>query len=136
MVNGCGGELVLRRAPHRPTRQEPAAAAAKGHRMRITKMVRAAGLLCLSLSFAEPAAGQDAAADAGKVAEIKVLEPGAAPRRELRYQFRKGAVETMVMDMTMSMRMTVNGQQVPAMDMPTMRMAMRLETVELLPGGD
>jgi hypothetical protein len=66
---------------------------------------------------------------------VTILDPGAEPRTPLRYQFREGATESMVMDMGIRMSMSVGGQQMPAPGMPEIRMLMNLETTELRDDG-
>ncbi|HEX8911848.1 MAG TPA: DUF6263 family protein [Humisphaera sp.] len=75
------------------------------------------------------------AADKNPV-ELKVLDAGEGPRQQLRYKYRKGAVEDLAMDMDMAMSMSLGGQVVSSADLPTIRMTMRLETLDVKENGD
>lgn len=67
---------------------------------------------------------------------VKLLEPGAAPRRALRYKFKAGASEYAVMDMKMAMTMSMADKEMPKIELPTMRATMHLETKEVTADGD
>ncbi len=64
------------------------------------------------------------------------MDRGAAPRHELRYHFKKGTVETVVMEMQMAVKMKMGGQPVPAGEQPAMKMTMKVETLEVMDNGD
>ena len=66
---------------------------------------------------------------------VRLVEPGAEPRQELRYQFQVGHTETLTMDMGMRMSMSMAGQVMPEVALPTMRMAMTITTTEVTPDG-
>lgn len=113
--------------------------------MRMRTTVGTLALCCFGLAVAGPAAGQiaggpavgaPAAPAAHQGATVKLLEAGGGSKKELRYALRKGTTETMAMDINMSMKMSAGGQQMNAMDLPTMRMTMKLETAEVMAGGD
>lgn len=67
---------------------------------------------------------------------IKLLEPGAEPRRELRYQFKPTGTVTMVMGMKMSMSMQFGEIQSPMTSMPRMENRMEIKTETLDPDGN
>ncbi|HVH43086.1 MAG TPA: DUF6263 family protein [Labilithrix sp.] len=71
-----------------------------------------------------------------KAPTVKVLEPGAAPRRALRYKFKAGVTERAAMDMKMSMTMATGGKDSPKIEIPTMRSIMRFDAKEVTPDGD
>jgi hypothetical protein len=82
----------------------------------------------------DPASDQAGAAraQAGQKPTIKLLEPGAEPRRQLRYQLVKGAKETLIMTMNTSIQTKMPGMPTPAIKIPTMAMTMDLEVTEVL----
>jgi hypothetical protein len=55
--------------------------------------------------------------------EFKLEDPGAEPRRRLRYHFAGGASWSSVLEMRMAMAMSVEGQVVQDMALPTLRMS-------------
>jgi Family of unknown function (DUF6263) len=57
---------------------------------------------------------------------VTVLDPGAEPRRPLRYAFQKKG-ESVEIDMKMSMAMSAAGRASPMMAMPTIRMIMEIK---------
>jgi hypothetical protein len=69
---------------------------------------------------------------AGQKPTIKLLEPGAEPRRQLRYKLVQGAKETLVMSMDTSIRTEAPGMPAPTIKIPTMAMTMELEVTEVL----
>lgn len=116
------------------------------------KRLVSVGLSCLSVfAVAGPAFGQNAAQEEGQKAApaaaekkaaannkvtIKVLEQGAAPRQELRYKYREGSVENMVMEMDTAMKMTVNGQPLMDMSLPTIRMVAAVKVTDVTDDGN
>lgn len=92
-----------------------------------TALLTAAALICLH-------AGHPARAQ-GSGPEINLIDAGAAPRNELRYQFQEGYSGRMAMDMNISIGMSMAGQQVPATAIPTVRMIMALRTTEVAADG-
>jgi hypothetical protein len=83
-----------------------------------------------------PAPATPPPAKAAAVPVVKILEPGEAPRRALRYRFKQGTSDRAELDMTMAMAMTMNGKGSPKTSLPTMRTLMKLEAKELTPEGD
>lgn len=82
--------------------------------------------------------------------ELKLIEPGAEPRKTLRYKLRTGRVETLEMDIRMAMGMEIGLNQQPETPTPGMRLhvvmtptavtetgdyryAFRLESAQVLP---
>jgi len=62
--------------------------------------------------------------DAADQPTIELQSAGDAPRREMRYQYKAGDTQTMVMLMDMNMAAEVNGQPTPSFPIPTQRMEM------------
>jgi len=62
---------------------------------------------------------------------VKLIEAGAAPRRTVRLQPKAGDQQKLEMTMNMSMEMTMAGAQVPAVNIPAIKLPMdvRVETV-------
>ena len=85
---------------------------------------------------AEAAKAAAEAASVGAAPTVKVTEPGAAPRKALRYKFKAGVTEYAEMDMKMSLGMTMGEKAAPKTDLPTVRSTMRIDGVELTPEGD
>jgi hypothetical protein len=65
-----------------------------------------------------------------------VTEPGAAPRRALRYKFKVGVTEYLEMDMKLSLAMTMGDRAAPKTELPTVRNTIRIDAKELTPEGD
>jgi len=65
---------------------------------------------------------------------ITVLEPGAEPRREFRYDLEAGQTEAMVMRMAVDQSIAADGVMGREMTLPTMVMELDLETTELATG--
>ncbi|MEM9487608.1 MAG: hypothetical protein AAGC55_00620, partial [Myxococcota bacterium] len=61
---------------------------------------------------------------------VKLLEPGAEPRRELRYKLTAGSNEAMVMSMEMAMATKAPGANTPRMKLPVMDMVMTMSIAE------
>jgi hypothetical protein len=89
------------------------------------------GVVCCSVA-ALPAI----AAEVANVPVVKVTDLGQGPKKELRYRFQKDAAETLNLEMEMSMKMMVGGQKGPDMDMPIMKMGMKVKTLEIQENGD
>ncbi len=85
-------------------------------------LVGAAMLLCLC-----------AAANAQST--LQVLDYGAEPRSTIRYQFKPGQIDRATMEMAMSMSMEMNGEKVPSVVMPPVRMTMELRVTEVMADG-
>jgi hypothetical protein len=47
---------------------------------------------------------------------VRLIDPGAAPRKELRYRFKPGQRETMVDECTMSMGFEIGGRKTPSVE--------------------
>jgi hypothetical protein len=86
----------------------------------------------------KPAEAKEAPAPAPKAVEVtvKLLEPGAEPRRELRYRFQAGLVQTMALEMRMLMGMDMGGFKQPEMKVPTTRTIITIEGRDLTPEGN
>lgn len=84
---------------------------------------------CACLCAAASVLAQDAPAT-GSRSEITILDAGAEPRRQLRYQFDAGSSESAAMDMNINMTMSMGGIQIPQMEMPTIRLVVDLGQVE------
>lgn len=68
--------------------------------------------------------------------EVKLIDPGAEPRKPLRYKFHIGSIETLRMDMRMAMGMQVGMNKQPEGATPGMRMVVVLTPTETTPAGD
>lgn len=64
---------------------------------------------------------------------VRVLDYGAEPRQEIRYEFTAGAVDHGTM--TMSMQPSTPGQSAPALAMPAMTVPVTITTTEVRPDG-
>lgn len=67
---------------------------------------------------------------------IKLVEPGTAPRRALRYAWKVGAAEYAEVDVKIAASMAVNGKSTPKAELPLIRMTMKIEPSEATPNGD
>ncbi len=67
---------------------------------------------------------------------VELVDAGAEPRAPLRYKFNADMKELLVMDMTMSIAMEINGSRQPTNSVPTIRMTMALKGQELTEDGD
>jgi hypothetical protein len=67
--------------------------------------------------------------------KITLLQPGKAPRQELRFRFTTRP-ETMVMDLKTRVRMRAAEQSVPDISLPTLRTVMRLVPQKISPAGE
>jgi hypothetical protein len=85
---------------------------------------------------AMPAPPTPAAEDeAANNSTVTLLEPGAEPRRKLRYVFSMKP-ETMVLDMEMKMAMRVGERVSPETELPGMRTVMKIVPKSISPEGD
>lgn len=66
---------------------------------------------------------------------VKLVSPGAEPRKALRYSIPAGQKSSADMTMNMSMAMSVGGMSMP-MDLPGMKMTMALSVTNVAPSGD
>lgn len=67
---------------------------------------------------------------------VVLVDAGAEPRQELRYDFSGFTPQTMQMDMNMSMSMEGPATGTQQQTLPTMRMIMSIPTVEVTPEGN
>ncbi len=67
---------------------------------------------------------------------IKLIDPGAEPRRELRYKFQVGRPDTVIMDMKIAVAMELGGQKQPENEAPPIRMAITIAPEAVTPEGD
>jgi hypothetical protein len=67
--------------------------------------------------------------------EVKLLEPGDEPRRDLRYKFHLDRVEIVWMELRMAMSMQVGAAAQPETQTPPMRLRTRITPKELTPDG-
>jgi len=68
--------------------------------------------------------------------QVKLLEPGAEPRKVLRLHPNAGDKQTMTMTMKMAMEMKMGEMQNPAMKLPAMIMNMEITVKSVSPEGD
>jgi hypothetical protein len=91
------------------------------------------------LALLVPGAGgadQPAEKPASDGPRVRLLAPGRAPLRTLRYQATKGQKGELSLGMTMSMEMSIAGQTLPATVMPEMRYGMEYLVTAVEPSGD
>lgn len=96
-------------------------------------------IAAVALSFGVRAWAQDTRAEpAKKDADPKVTlrEPGAEPRKPLRYAHTKDSRHALTMSVQMTMNQTVMGMQVPETRVPTMEMVMDVHVVDVHSNGD
>ncbi len=67
---------------------------------------------------------------------VKLVKPGAEPRRELRIAVKPGQAETMKMTMTMAIGMKLGARSQPANKLPPMVMDMDMKVTDVKPSGD
>ncbi|WP_152629951.1 hypothetical protein [Haliangium ochraceum] len=94
-----------------------------------------AGALALGCRDREAAnsGAKDSVARPDKAAarpEVKLLVPGAEPRRTLRYRLREGAEERLIMRMNLAIQTATNGVPVPEVETPAVSMDMQLRVAE------
>jgi hypothetical protein len=97
-------------------------------RPRLTTLM-AAGLFLGSIASVcaqQPEAGES---------RLTLLDAGSGPRTELRYRLEQGATERMAMDITISVTLSMAGQQIPAQSLPTVRMIMDGQTTDVYADG-
>lgn len=90
------------------------------------------GLIAAAL-FALPGMAQSPLQD---TPTIKLLDPGSAPRKTLRFHVKAGDKESMAMTMKMSMQMPGGPAAGQAMKIPAMTMPMDLTVQSVAPNGD
>ena len=76
------------------------------------------------------------AAQPGVTTTVKLLDPGAEPRTPLRYQYRAGEKQRMVIELKMAMAMQSAAMQQPETQMPVTRMTMAIDCKEVTADGD
>lgn len=67
---------------------------------------------------------------------VHVVSNGTAPRKQLRYVFKAGANELLEMNLKMTMAMGMGGPPAREIKMPTARMVMKIEIIDVLPDGN
>jgi hypothetical protein len=72
----------------------------------------------------------------GQPAIVTLITPGAQPRKAMRYTLASGRRDHMNMDMLMGMSMSMAGNQMPAVQMPTMRMGADMAVTTVTPAGE
>lgn len=91
----------------------------------------------LSTHAAEPDAKAAAPAVKKKSPpDVRVLTNGKEPRVQLRLAPKDGQSERFMLDMSMDMKMSMNGGEMPAQKLPTMRTLMNVVTSDIKPTGD
>jgi len=98
-------------------------------------------VLLLVVSVAEIVRGQSPASPAGYPAvgeptRIALTSNGAEPRKALRYAIPKDYKGRLVMDMSMSLLMSVMGQSMPPMDLPSSRIGVDMTVTDVSSAGD
>ena len=68
--------------------------------------------------------------------QVKLIEPGAEPRKKLRLHPTEGDKQTLVMNMQMDMEMSVAGNKTPSVKIPPMIMTMEITPTKVSPEGD
>lgn len=92
-------------------------------------MIRTPMFACLCGLVALPIAA------VGGDASVTVKDAGAEPREVLRYVIEPGQTETITIDTAINMEMSMAGQGMPAMDLPTSRMTLESVVEEGADGG-
>lgn len=116
---------------------------ARGSAAPVTSLARAApsasvpapGGSASPLASADTKKNQGAAAKDPGGPEVKLLSPGAAPRRELRYRFKKGHVEKVKLTSGTRMSVRVSGKAMPAPAMPTVEMTAVIKVLSVAADG-
>ncbi|RLB61370.1 MAG: hypothetical protein DRI90_11540 [Deltaproteobacteria bacterium] len=85
---------------------------------------------------ATPVTPKPTAAAAGSAPEVKLIKPGAEPRRELRLTVKPGQTEAMKMTMTMAIGMKLGAKSQPTSKLPPMIMDMAMKIIDVRPNGD
>ncbi len=85
---------------------------------------------------ATPVTPKPTAAAAGSAPEVKLIKPGAEPRRELRLVVKPGQTEAMKMTMTMAIGMKLGAKSQPTSKLPPMIMDMAMKIIDVKPNGD
>ena len=90
------------------------------------------------------ATGQDAttketaakASEKSSEAVVKLVEPGANPRKQIRFTPKKGDKQTALMTMKMSQQMVMRGQKLPSVPTPAMQFTIDVEVTKVDSNGD
>jgi len=75
-------------------------------------------------------------AEEAAAGEVKLLDPGKEPRKELRLKSKVGQTDKMKMTMAMDMNIKVGAQNPPTQKLPPMIMNMGMKVTEVKPNGD
>jgi hypothetical protein len=67
---------------------------------------------------------------------IRLIDQGAEPRKELRYKFKGGETDTLVVEMKMAIAVELGGQKRPAVWAPMTRIVTTVESKSVSPEGD
>jgi hypothetical protein len=84
-------------------------------------------------------AGPEAGAAATKptaTATVRMLDPGKAPRRKLRYAWHKDRRETLTIDLRTTAATESEGERPPEVPLPPVRIVVALEPRDVTPAGD
>jgi hypothetical protein len=120
----CGGPTA---APQSPDTKPEASASAAPATTGAAPVASASPAPAAPVATPEPAqAAADPPLPQAGPPVVTLIDPGAEPRKPLRYAFQKKA-ESVEMDMKMSMAMNVGGRASPMMTMPTIRMTLELK---------
>jgi hypothetical protein len=72
----------------------------------------------------------------GKGPAIKVTETGAEPRKELRFKVNKGDSQKVEMTMLLSMKIDMEGMEMPETKLPPTKMVMKMDITDVMDNGD
>jgi hypothetical protein len=81
-----------------------------------------------------PSANADSPATGG--VKVELIEPGASPRREIRFKPAQGAKQTAVMTIRMNQAMTMNGNKLPSQNIPPQKITMEVSVNDVAANGD
>jgi len=84
----------------------------------------------------QPSTGKVASGSPAGAPEVKLVKPGAEPRRELRITVKPGQKEVMKMTMTMAIGMKMGARSQPTNQLPPMIMDMDMKVTDVKPNGD
>ena len=88
-----------------------------------------------SIAEAQDATSKETAKKSSEVV-VKLLEPGANPRKLLRFTPKKGDKQSTVMTMKMAQSMVMRGQKLPPVPTPAMKFAIDLAVTDVASNGD
>jgi hypothetical protein len=89
-----------------------------------------------ALSPSPAGSGSPSDADVAPVATMKLLEPGASPRRKLRYTWRTRQAETLTMDLRTAASTEEGSTKQPEIVLPPVRILVAIDPRDVLPDGD